>query len=273
MDSDGVISRPDLKADSSAQRSSSSPPQIALRYSVVVPVFNEAGNIAPFCLRALRDLPPGYELLLCYDMPEDNTLPALEAIPEDARPRLIRPIHNQLGRGVRYAIEAGFRAAQAPVVLVTMVDLSDDLSNVPRMIELAEQGAAVVCGSRYMRGGRQIGGPWLKSFLSRMAGWTLHLFAGIPTWDATNSFKVYRQDFLQRQVIESQAGFCLGLELTVKAHFQGERVAEVPAVWFDRMAGESRFRLWSWMPHYLRWYFWAFRNRWFGREHNIPGTS
>jgi dolichol-phosphate mannosyltransferase len=232
------------------------------RYSVVVPVFHEAETIGPFC-RALRDaFPPGYELLVCYDMAEDRTLPALAALPASAKPPVVRLVHNTLGRGVRYAIEAGMRAARGPIVIVTMVDLSDDYRLVEEMVARAEAGAAVVCPSRYMPGGRQVGGPRLKGLLSRMAGLSLHWLAGIPTRDATNSFKAYRRDFLESTPIESEAGFSLALELTVKAHFAGERVEELPATWRDRTAGKSRFRLFAWLPHYLRWYVWALRRRW-----------
>lgn len=234
----------------------------APRYSVVVPVFHEAETIGPFCRAVCAAFPPGYELLVCYDMEEDRTLPALAALPADARPADVRLVRNDLGRGVRWAIEAGMRAARAPVVLVTMVDLSDDYRIVEEMVARAEAGAAVVCASRYMKGGRQIGGPWLKGLLSRLAGLSLHGLAGLPTRDPTNSFKAYRRDFLERTPIESPAGFCLGLELTVKAHFSGERVEEIPATWHDRMAGESRFKLAAWLPLYLRWYVWALRRRW-----------
>ena len=235
-----------------------------LRYSVVVPVFHEAENIGPFC-RAVREaFPPSYELLVCYDMEEDRTLPALAALPAEEKPALVRLVRNDLGRGVRYAIEAGMRAARAPVVIVTMADLSDDYRIVEDMVSRAEAGAAVVCPSRYMPGGRQIGGPWLKNLLSRTAGLSLHWLAGVPTRDPTNSFKAYRRDFLERTPIESAAGFSLGMELVVKAHFSGERVEEIPATWLDRTAGESRFRLAAWLPLYLRWYLWALRKRWLG---------
>ena len=236
----------------------------ALAYSVVVPVFNEAANIGRFCQTARRDLPREYELLVCYDFDADDTLPALAAIAPADKPARLRLVRNNLGKGVRYAIEAGMRAATAPVVLVTMADLSDDFSRVGEMVDRASAGAAVVCGSRYMRGGRQIGGPWFKGFLSRAAGAILHWIAGVPTHDPTNSFKAYRKDFLDRTPIESEAGFSLGLELTVKAHFQGDRVEEVPAIWTDRAAGESRFRLWHWMPYYLKWFFYALRRRFLG---------
>ncbi|MEO6192404.1 MAG: glycosyltransferase [Thermoanaerobaculia bacterium] len=244
--------------------SEEAPPLYSVRYSVIVPVFHEAETIGPFCRAVRGAFPPGYELLVCHDMPEDRTLPALAALGPEEKPETVRLVHNTLGRGVRYAIEAGMQAARGPVVIVTMVDLSDDYRIVEEMVARAEAGAAVVCPSRYMPGGQQIGGPWFKGMLSRAAGLTLHGLAGLPTRDPTNSFKAYRKDFLERTPIESEAGFSLGLELTVKAHFAGERVEELPATWRDRTAGESRFRLAAWLPLYLRWYVWALRKRWLG---------
>jgi hypothetical protein len=226
-----------------------------------VPVYNEGPNIAGFC-RALKKAPPGYELLICYDFEGDDTLPALARLPASEQPASLRPVLNTLGRGARYAIEAGMRAASAPVVVVSMADVSDDLSRLEPMIAGVEGGADVVCASRYMRGGKQIGGPMLKSFLSRAAGVTLRLLSGLPTHDPTNSFKAYSRDFLRRTPIESAAGFALALELTVKAHFGGGRVEEIPSTWTDRTEGKSRFRLFTWLPHYLRWYLWALRKRW-----------
>jgi dolichol-phosphate mannosyltransferase len=239
--------------------------ELVFRYSVVVPVFNEGANIAAYCRRAKEALPPGFEILVAYDFDEDDTLPALATLAAEDRPDHLRLVRNQLGRGVRYAIEAGMRAAAAPVVIVSMADLSDDFAAAEEMVRRAEAGAAVVCASRYMRGGEQHGGPFLKGLLSRLAGVSLHWLAGVPTHDPTNSFKAYRRDFLEKTTIESTAGFCLGMELTVKAHFAGERVEEVPAHWWDRTAGKSRFRLWAWLPLYLRWYFWAIGERLRGR--------
>jgi glycosyltransferase involved in cell wall biosynthesis len=231
---------------------------------VVLPVYNEAENIGAFCRQALRDLPGDYELLVCYDFDEDNTLAALAALPAEQKPPNIRPVRNRLGKGVRFAIESGMRAAEAPAVLVMMADLSDDFARVSEMLAMIESGVDVACASRYMRGGRQIGGPRLKGLMSRVAGVSLHHLTGLPTHDPTNSFKAYSRAFLQRTPIESSAGFCLAMELTVKAHFGGGRVEEIPATWLDRTAGVSRFRLVAWLPAYLRWYAAAFRYRWFG---------
>ena len=168
---------------------------------------------------------------------------------------------NTVRRGVVGAIQTGFKLANRGPVLVVMGDLSDDLSVVDKMLSLYQEGYDLVVPSRYMPGGRMIGGPLLKRTLSRMAGLTLHWFRGVPTCDATNSFKLYDAEMLQTLDIESRGGFEISLEITVKAFIAGYRIAEVPSTWKDRTAGESRFRLWQWLPRYLRWYFYAFRPR------------
>jgi hypothetical protein len=143
-----------------------------------------------------------------------------------------------------------------------MADLSDDVTVVPRMVELIrEDGYDIVCASRYMRGGQQIGGPWLKQLLSRTAGISLYWLGGLPTHDATNAFRAYRRSVLEDFPIESRAGFAYSLEITAKAHAAGRRIAEVPSTWRDRSAGQSRFRLRAWLPQYLRWYVYALTHR------------
>ncbi len=146
-----------------------------------------------------------------------------------------------------------------------MSDGSDEPHIVDGMVARARAGADVVAASRYMRGGRQIGGPRLKRLMSRAAGLSLHWFAGVPTHDPTNNFKLYSKRFLDAVRIDSSAGFELALELTVKATIDGRRIEEVPTTWRDRTAGESNFKLRKWLPHYLRWYGRAFIGRWFRR--------
>ncbi len=247
------------------------PAETSPRFSVVVPVYNEGRNIETWCRAAAQAFPPGGEFLVVYDFEEDDTLEALRRMPDESRLPGLRLLHNALGRGVRGAIESGFRAARGEVVFVSMADLSDDVARAPEMLERAENGAAVVCASRYSPGGTQHGGPRLKGLLSRVAGRSLHLLCGVPTSDPTNSFKAYRGDFLGCTPIESAEGFCLALELTLKAHFSGRRVEEVPAQWWDRSSGQSRFRLWRWLPHYLHWYVWAFQQRLLGRGRRRRG--
>jgi len=225
-------------------------------------VYNEAANIGSLLDAISEKVSVECELVVVYDFDEDDTLPVVRARMDGFRVP-IRLVRNKYGRGAVNAVKTGLEScAGATAVVVVMADLSDDLYDVNRMYELIEKDRYdVVCGSRYMRGGRQIGGPPLKSFMSRMAGLSLHILTGIPTHDATNNFKMYRGAFIAATPIESEAGFEIGLEMVAKAFVNGYRVGEVPTTWRDRVAGESRFNIRKWLPHYLRWYRYAFKRR------------
>jgi dolichol-phosphate mannosyltransferase len=228
------------------------------RLSVVCPVYNEGANIGRQLDELARGISVPMEVLLVYDRDDDDTLPVARAKAR-ALPFEVRLVKNQFGRGALNAIKTGFIEARCEAILVVMADLSDDLRAVAPMYRLLGEGHDVVCGSRYMPGGRQIGGSPLKTFLSRTAGRSLHLLTGLPTRDVTNSFKLYRTSFLRGLTLESTGGFEIGMEIVVKAFVRGARIAEVPSTWTDRVAGTSRFQLWKWLPNYLRWYVYAFR--------------
>jgi dolichol-phosphate mannosyltransferase len=226
--------------------------------TIVIPVYNEGANFPSLWAEMTEHLDFPFSALVAYDFDEDNTLPVVRQIIGQDEKR-IKLIKSTYGRGVVGAIRTGFDAAPAGPVLVVMADLSDDLAQVGKMLEQYRRGSHIVVGSRYMKGGRLIGGPWFKQLLSRLSGLTLCWFRGIPTHDATNAFKIYDRAMLSAIRIESKGGFELSLEITVKAFLAGYSISETPATWRDRTAGTSRFRLWKWLPHYLKWYFMAFQ--------------
>jgi glycosyltransferase involved in cell wall biosynthesis len=231
--------------------------------SLVIPVYNEAANIQPLLREIEAAVAEAHEVLLVYDFPEDDTLPAVAAMQPPCPS--VRLIANTLGKGVLNALRAGFDASRGDVIVVMMADRSDEPRDVAAMAQLVRGGADVVAGSRYVAGGRQLGGPFLKRTLSRCAGISLHYLARLPIRDATNNFRAYSRRVVKEIPIEGQASFALALELTLKAHWRGWRVAEVPTTWHDRTAGRSRFRLFAWLPHYLRWYLRALHRAWWQR--------
>lgn len=209
-------------------------------------------------LRAMHQKINGIaRVLVVYDLDEDPTAEAVRSGMADW-PRTVL-MKNHFGRGALGAIKTGLSEADTELVVVMMADLSDPPEVVNAMVKEADRGADVVSASRYMRGGSQTGGPRLKGFLSRAAGLSLHLLTRLPTRDPTNSFRLYRTSFLEDVEVESQGGFEIGLELTVKAYIAGRLVAEVPSVWTARSEGESKFELRQWLPLYLHWYLYTLR--------------
>ncbi len=203
--------------------------------TVVMPVWNEGERVVPTIRAFAAAVRTPYELLVVHDMAEDATVPVVERLTGEM-PGL-RAHRNTLGPGVLNAMKAGIAAARAPYVLVTMADGSDEYGDVDRMVALARGGADVVAASRYMRGGRQVGGPRFKRFLSRAAGLSLHWLAGVPIHDATNNFKLYARRFLEATPIESEAGFELAIELR-QGDAPGRRLRS-PTTWRDRTAGRA----------------------------------
>lgn len=227
---------------------------MSLPISIVMPVYNEGDAIADHLDAILNVMEQPFEILVVHDTPEDTTVPALERY----RDTPVVPTLNTYGRGPANAIRFGLDHAKYPIAVVTMADGSDDASQILQLSQLVSDGAAIACASRYMRGGKQVGGPALKGLLSRLAGVSLFHLARVGTHDATNSFKAYRTSFVKSQEIESRAGFELAIELVAKARRSREPVAEIPTTWHDRDEGESNFDLVGWFPKYLRWYLHAF---------------
>ena len=81
------------------------------------------------------------------------------------------------------------------------------------------------------------------------------------TRDATNSFKAYDAAFVRDVGISSTAGFEIGIELVAKARRARLAVAEQPTIWLERHQRVSNFKMAGWLPHYLRWWRFAFGPR------------
>jgi dolichol-phosphate mannosyltransferase len=224
--------------------------------SVVIPAYNEGEAIMPCLDRIFAGVTLPCEVLVVYDDAADTTIPYLEKYARD-EPRLL-PVLNEYGRGPARAIRWGIEHARAPVTVVTMADGSDDAEQIDDLTKLVERGVVVAAASRYASGGQQIGGPIVKSALSRIAGLSLYWLARVGTRDATNSFKAYSTDFVRRVGIESDAGFEVGIELVAKARRLRLPVAELPTIWLERGHGQSNFRVMRWLPLYLHWYRFAF---------------
>lgn len=230
---------------------------MAPRLDIVVPVYNE-GNIILATLAELRArVSTPFRILICYDRPDDDTLSTIRSNPDKIEGLAIEFVRNP-SRGAHAAVMAGFTASQAPYVLVFPADDDFNAGMIDAMVARAEQGVDVVCASRFIPGGCMVGCPWLKATLVRTAAFTLYYIARLPTRDATNGFRLFSRRVIDRIEVESDLGFCYSLEMLVKCHRLGWPVADVPAQWFERKQGTSRFQVLKWVPAYLRWYLYAF---------------
>ncbi len=226
------------------------------RVSVVIPAYNEGSAIEDVLARLVEAVELPNEIVVVVDAADDSTVPYVEKY--TAKNPQIRCLINDVEPGPAQAIRYGIDRAVADVVVVTMADGCDDPQQIDQMVRLVERGVVIAAASRYSRGGQQVGGPFVKSTLSRLAGLSLWLLARVGTRDATNSFKAYNAEFVRTVGITPGAGFEIGIELVAKARRARLPVAEVPTIWLERTHGVSNFKVVSWLPHYLRWWRFAF---------------
>ncbi len=229
---------------------------------VVIPVYNEGQNIVPVLDALARQVRTPLRVLICYDFDEDNTLPAVRAHPIEG---LTVDFVKNPERGPHAAVRAGFAASTAPAVLVYMADDDFNAGIIDAMVEKVLDGADIVAASRFMPGGCMVGGAWHKRQITHLATFALHNLARLPVHDNTNAFRLFSRRVLETIEIESRHGFTFSIELMAKAVRLGWPVEEVAAGWFERQDKASRFRVFAWIPHYLRWLFYALATTWLRR--------
>jgi dolichol-phosphate mannosyltransferase len=230
---------------------------MAAELDIVIPVFNEGRNIVRTLSALASSLRTPARVLICYDHPDDDTLPAIRDNPQAYAGLAVELVRNP-GRGAHAAVIAGFAASAAPYVMMYPADDDYNAKKLDAMVACARAGCDIVCASRFMPGGSMVGCPPLKAALVRAGNFTLRHLARLPTTDASNGFRLFSHRAIERIQIESREGFCYSIELLVKAHRLGWKVADVPVDWFERQHGQSRFQVLKWLPAYLRWYVYAF---------------
>lgn len=221
--------------------------------SVIIPAYNEEKSIEEVISRLVQALTVEYEIVVVNDHSIDNTRGKVEDLKKSYKNIVL--VDNEKSQGFANTLRTGFQAASGEVLVPVMADLCDDPATINEMYRKINEGYDIVCGSRYMSKGEKLGGPWVKTFLSSLAGKIIYIL-GIPTHDVTNSFKMYKREVIE--AIDSKArSFEISMEIPLKAHLKGFKVTELPTVWHSRIAGESSFKVMRLIPVYLKLYSWA----------------
>lgn len=221
--------------------------------TLIVPVYEEKDNIVPFVTEVKRVVQIPHQICIIYDHPDDNTLTRMSEV-HAIEPSVLF-IQNLYGNGIINAFKTGFDVSKTHYVVAIMADLSDTPSTINDLYAKIEEGYDLVVASRYCEGGKKIGGPRLKYWLSKTANLMLNRLTGIPTHDMTNAYIIHKKHILDSLHIRSTGGFEITMEIIAKSFVLGARIAEVPTINRDRNAGASKFRLLHWISKYLYWFF------------------
>jgi dolichol-phosphate mannosyltransferase len=214
-----------------------------MRVTVVVPTYNEADNIDTL-VRAVRNVLPSAGVLVVDDGSPDGTADLARRLGEELGQVdvLERSTKEGLGAayraGLRHAIEHG-----AEICVQMDADLSHDPAVLPALVAIAEFGADLAMGSRYVPGGITLNWPRRRRWVSRWGNRYAAGVLGLALNDVTSGYRAYRTEALERMEFDSveAEGYGFQIEMTYRIVRLGGRVVEYPITFRDRTEGESKF--------------------------------
>jgi dolichol-phosphate mannosyltransferase len=218
---------------------------------VVIPTYNERENVKAMAAAVLAHLPPEGMLLFLDDNSPDGTGEIIDGLCA-GEPR-IAVMHREKKEGLGRAYVAGFARALemgATHIIEMDCDFSHDPADVERLLAAvggrpdSPPGAPdVVIGSRYVKGGRCVGWPFRRWFISRFGGIFIRIVMGTPVADPTGGFKCFTRGALERLGDFSSIrsfGYSFQMEMNYRMWKMGLKLAEIPITFSERRAGESK---------------------------------
>ncbi len=212
-----------------------------LKAMVVIPTFNERGNIEKIVPQILAQ-DDGIHVLVVDDNSPDGTGEIVDRMA--AENNRIHVIHRRGKLGLGSAYREGFRYAlkQGASYIIEMdADFSHDPATLPLFLEKVLTFDLVV-GSRYLNGVSVVNWPLRRLMLSYFASVYTRSITGLKLSDCTSGFKCFRRDVIQAIDLTriKSDGYSFQIEMNYRCHEKGFKIGEVPIIFIDRHAGTSK---------------------------------
>ena len=204
-----------------------------VKYSVVVPIFNEEGSVKElyFSLKKNLDaLNQPYEIVLVNDGSSDGGFEVLENL--DARPShlVLVTLKGHLGQSA--ALQAGFETVSGEIIITMDGDLQNDPDDIPLLLDKINSGYDVVCGWRQKRDD-----PFHRILMANVAGIIRRAFFKEKVHDMGCTFRAYKRKVIENiHISGGQHRF-----LTLILSKLGYKVCEVKVRHHRRKFGRSRY--------------------------------
>ena len=230
---------------------------------IIVPVLNEGKKVVKLLQSFNTNIKTKFRVLFCYDSDGDNLFDYKNEFSKfNFEIVFVKNPH----KGPLSAIKQGFKIGNSDCVIVYPADDFINFNILDDMYNEFINGSHIVAASRFIKGGSMKGCPLIKSILVRSASFTLYYFSSIPIRDASNGFRLFSRQLLNEVKIESKVGFAYSLELLAKCNRLKYKISEIPAQWEERSEGSSRFKVFKWLPQYLKWYIYGLSTTWLKRR-------
>jgi len=211
---------------------------------IVIPTYNEADNLEPL-ISAILALNAGFEILVVDDNSPDGTGEIADRLSQELAEIHVLHRPGKMGLGTAYVTGFDWAIAHGYDNVFEMdCDFSHDPSYLPAFLTEIT-GADLVIGSRYVKGGSTPSWGLLRRLISRGGNWFARFMLGLRTHDCTGGFRCYRREILQRVPWEEIRLQGYGFQVGAVYHVErlGGRTVEIPIVFPDRRAGQSKMSL------------------------------
>lgn len=221
---------------------------------IIIPVYNEGKKFIKLLTQLKKDVHYNFRVLICYDNKSDTTLRYINKYKFKKNIYLVK----NPSIGPNSAIKEGIKKSKSKIILIYMADDFYNTKLINKMTQLILNGYDLVIPSRFIFGGKFIGGNFFKKSITYVGSFMLNSVIGFPFKDCTNAFKMFNSKVKKRVKIVSKKGFTFALELTIKSYFNNFNIIEIPSVWKDVKYRKSNFKVIRWLPFYIYWLFYLF---------------
>lgn len=212
---------------------------------VIIPTFNEKENIETM-VRKVFSLPQEFHLLIVDDGSPDGTADIVKKLQSEFHDKLfLEERRGKLGLGTAYI--HGFKWAlrrQYEYIFEMDCDFSHNPDDLARLLQTCKnEGYELAIGSRYANGVvNVVNWPMSRLLLSFFASYYVEFVTGMPVRDATGGFKCYKREVLETIKLDDIrfVGYGFQIEMKFNAWKYGFKLKEVPIIFKDREAGESK---------------------------------
>jgi dolichol-phosphate mannosyltransferase len=213
------------------------------RILVIIPTYNESENIAKIIPQVLMHSNESNEfnVLVVDDNSPDGTAAIVKGMSNKNVFIIEREGKLGLGtayvRGFYYAIENKF-----DLVFEMDADFSHDPKYLPEFLEKIDEGYDMVVGSRYINGVSVLNWPMSRLILSYVANIYTRIVTGLKVKDTTAGFACYKVSSLSQIDLDKvrSNGYSFQIEMKFKMYKKGFKIVEIPILFIDRRAGESK---------------------------------
>jgi len=208
--------------------------EVNKKLSVVLPAYNEEKNIKKVVDSILKFIPAitqSYEIIIVNDGSEDGTGELIDELANSCEK--VIPVHHSSNRGYGATLRSGFRVAKGDLIFFTDSDGQFDIKELPKLINLIEEGADIACGYR-----RKRADPLIRTINARIYNLAIRVLFNLKVKDIDCAFKLFKKEILKDMSLGSDGAF-ISAEFLIMAKKKGYIIKEIGVNHFPRREGKQ----------------------------------